>query len=410
MQKALKRWINATAVLFAVTLIGATTGLAQVTVSLDEITGRPGESAMVAIDISGVESGPAIRSFNFQVVADPGVTWTGVNEFQTLSGNSFFQTGINLGTGVVGSFSTAPSGTDIGTSGTLIYLTFDLDAESAGNVTLANFTFNDGNPAVTGSLTALFTVSTRIISVTMEHSADVRPGEAYTNSDQDFRILVNIEDALVAGDNVIAFNFDLNYDPALMTIDKSKGFNGVGSNGTLAEFAVVNGNDAGAGVYRVGGFSLNAITGDGLFVWIAATATSATGIGDLRLTNVVLNAGTPIYAARSGTLTVLPFNVANEDELDLPSEFTLKGNYPNPFNPSTTIQFDLPESADVSVAVMDLLGRQVMSIPVQAMSAGANRTVRINATALSSGIYLYRITAITGASTSVRVGTMTLLK
>ena len=401
MQKAFMRWMHATAILFAVTLIGANTGFAQVTVSIDEITGRPGETAMIAVAISGVESGPAIRSFNFQVDADPGVIWTGVNELQSLSGDASFQIGINLGTGVVGSFSTAPDGTDIETSGTLIFLTFDLDAEAAGNVTLSNFTFNDGNPAVAGTPSAPFTVSTRIISV----------GDVAADLDQNFTILVNIEDALVAGDEVVSFSFQLNYDPALMSVNTLMGFGGADPTGGIAANAVVNANDDGVGQMIVGGFTLptTPLVGDGLFLTIHATATSVAGVANLRLTGVAFNAGSPVYAARSGTLKVGDVT-ANEDEWDLPSEFTLKGNYPNPFNPSTTIQFDLPESADVTVAVLDLLGRLVMSIPTQAMSAGANRTVQINANALSSGIYLYRIMATTQANTSVKVGTMTLLK
>ncbi|MEX1054510.1 MAG: CHRD domain-containing protein, partial [Rhodothermales bacterium] len=62
----------------------------------------------------------------------------------------------------------------------------------------------------------------------------------------------------------------------------------------------------------------------------------------------------------------------------LPGEFTLHGNYPNPFNPSTIVRFDLPDNAEVSISVFDALGREVMSVPVQSMSAGANRMVMID--------------------------------
>ena len=100
----------------------------------------------------------------------------------------------------------------------------------------------------------------------------------------------------------------------------------------------------------------------------------------------------------------------NEYQAPKPTTIRLLQNYPNPFNPTTTIQFDLPESADVTIDVMDLLGRRVLGIPTQTMSAGANRTVRIDANSLSSGIYLYRVTARTRANAHVKVGTMTLLK
>ncbi len=103
---------------------------------------------------------------------------------------------------------------------------------------------------------------------------------------------------------------------------------------------------------------------------------------------------------------------ANENPSDntLPQEFALKGNYPNPFNPSTTISFDLPATADVSIDVVDMLGRRVMTVPVQSLSAGANRTVQIDAASLASGTYLYRVTAKMANATKVQTGRMTLVK
>ena len=104
-----------------------------------------------------------------------------------------------------------------------------------------------------------------------------------------------------------------------------------------------------------------------------------------------------------GTLT------ANE-AAELPQAFALKGNYPNPFNPSTTISLDLPASAEVSIEVVDLLGRRVMLLPAQAISAGANRSVQVDAAALASGTYLYRVTAKMANATKVATGRMTLVK
>ncbi len=69
----------------------------------------------------------------------------------------------------------------------------------------------------------------------------------------------------------------------------------------------------------------------------------------------------------------------------------MHGNYPNPFNPTTTITFDLPETAEVSVGIVDLLGRTVMTLPAQRMEAGANRTMEVDASHLASGTYLYRV-------------------
>ncbi|MCY4225574.1 MAG: DUF4397 domain-containing protein, partial [Bacteroidetes bacterium] len=70
----------------------------------------------------------------------------------------------------------------------------------------------------------------------------------------------------------------------------------------------------------------------------------------------------------NGSVTLPPV-VTSVDDLELPTEFSLHGNYPNPFNPSTRIQFDLPESAQVSLHVVDMLGREVMALPAQDFEA-----------------------------------------
>ena len=102
--------------------------------------------------------------------------------------------------------------------------------------------------------------------------------------------------------------------------------------------------------------------------------------------------------------------VEEEGGPEIPTEFALHGNYPNPFNPSTRIEFDLPESAEVSLQVVDMLGRQVMTLPAQQVEAGANRTLELSATNLASGPYLYRIIAIGAESRYVKTGRMMLVK
>jgi hypothetical protein len=102
--------------------------------------------------------------------------------------------------------------------------------------------------------------------------------------------------------------------------------------------------------------------------------------------------------------------VTSIEDVEIPTEFSLKGNYPNPFNPSTSISFDLPSSASVSIEVYDLQGRQVMLMDNMEMAAGANRAVQINASNLGSGIYVYRVVAELATGLVFETGKMTLLK
>ncbi len=76
----------------------------------------------------------------------------------------------------------------------------------------------------------------------------------------------------------------------------------------------------------------------------------------------------------------------------LPSSFALHQNYPNPFNPSTTVRYDLPRISEVRLAVYDMLGKEVWTRDEGTQNAGSY-TVPFDGSKLSSGIYLFRITA-----------------
>jgi len=75
-----------------------------------------------------------------------------------------------------------------------------------------------------------------------------------------------------------------------------------------------------------------------------------------------------------------------------PTVFSLTQNFPNPFNPSTTISFDLPRKSFVSLKVFDLIGREIASIISEDMPAGSY-TKQWNASNLTSGVYFYRLQA-----------------
>jgi hypothetical protein len=76
----------------------------------------------------------------------------------------------------------------------------------------------------------------------------------------------------------------------------------------------------------------------------------------------------------------------------MPELYMLHNNYPNPFNPSTTIRYDLPHAGEVSLAVYDLLGREVTILVDGYMEPGYHE-VQWNGRELSSGIYIARLVA-----------------
>lgn len=75
----------------------------------------------------------------------------------------------------------------------------------------------------------------------------------------------------------------------------------------------------------------------------------------------------------------------------VPENYSLYQNYPNPFNPATNIKFDIVKSGNVKVVVYDALGKAVSTLVDNSLQPGSYE-VNFNASALSSGIYYYRIT------------------
>ena len=82
----------------------------------------------------------------------------------------------------------------------------------------------------------------------------------------------------------------------------------------------------------------------------------------------------------------------NEPIGGLPTVFGLERNYPNPFNPSTTIRFELPRSSEVRMGVFDMLGREVSVLVNERKDAGVHE-VKFDGSRLASGVYFYRLRA-----------------
>ncbi|HMB90715.1 MAG TPA: T9SS type A sorting domain-containing protein, partial [Rhodothermales bacterium] len=94
-----------------------------------------------------------------------------------------------------------------------------------------------------------------------------------------------------------------------------------------------------------------------------------------------------------------------DDDHDVPASIALDQNFPNPFNPSTTIPFTLKQAGEVSLVVYDLLGREVAQVINELRPAGTYQAVWV-AGDLPSGLYIYKLSV--GGESMTRK--MTLLK
>jgi hypothetical protein len=76
----------------------------------------------------------------------------------------------------------------------------------------------------------------------------------------------------------------------------------------------------------------------------------------------------------------------------LPTEHTFYQNFPNPFNPATTIRYEIPERSIVTIKIYDVLGSEMAILVNEEKPAGYYNT-EFDASELPSGIYFYRLQA-----------------
>lgn len=102
------------------------------------------------------------------------------------------------------------------------------------------------------------------------------------------------------------------------------------------------------------------------------------------------------------------FSYSSEVEVNmsLPTQFTLEQNFPNPFNPVTTIQFGLPFDSEVSLRIFNMLGEEVSTLINNEFKSAGSHSVSFNASNLPSGTYVYRLEA----GNNIVTKKMTLLK
>ena len=93
----------------------------------------------------------------------------------------------------------------------------------------------------------------------------------------------------------------------------------------------------------------------------------------------------------AGDLTLTTAVASQQDQVQ-PQDYELSANYPNPFNPSTIISYQLPEVSNVTIKVYDRIGREITTLVNKRQQTGRYQ-VRFDASGLSSGVYFYRLVA-----------------
>ena len=99
-----------------------------------------------------------------------------------------------------------------------------------------------------------------------------------------------------------------------------------------------------------------------------------------------------------------PPAVSVEQETALPAEFTIRGNYPNPFRNFTNLRFDMPWAARVSVEVYDVTGRRVYVPTFVTLPGGYGHEIPLQGLGVAPGTYLYRLTVEAPEGVTVHTG------
>jgi hypothetical protein len=84
-------------------------------------------------------------------------------------------------------------------------------------------------------------------------------------------------------------------------------------------------------------------------------------------------------------------NGVESNSQNTPKQYYLSDNYPNPFNPSTTIEFGLPEQSNVTLTIFNILGQKVFELSKNYFSG--SHSYSFDASQLSNGVYIYRLKA-----------------
>ena len=135
--------------------------------------------------------------------------------------------------------------------------------------------------------------------------------------------------------------------------------------------------------------------------WIMIALTPALGNDRLESIKIMREKAMLLRSLPYDTLAygIAPYKIDYVDTTNLPDiveseivpdQLSLSQNFPNPFNPETTIIFGLPQQEYVSLKVYDILGREVRTLLDEVKDEGTYR-IRFNSFGLASGIYIYRI-------------------
>jgi hypothetical protein len=180
-------------------------------------------------------------------------------------------------------------------------------------------------------------------------------------------------------------------DPIFRSINTEVYYN----NGAVRTFRYKRGDDhviviANFGVTTATGLPGYPVTG----TWYDWASGNEFQVSSLQQDATVAPGAFHIYSTKRFPKPDLGTTVSNERELaEAPATFRLNAAYPNPFNPTTNISFEMGRAGQVTIEIVDLLGRNVATLARNSKYGSGTHTIQWNAAGLGSGMYLIRMEA-----------------
>jgi hypothetical protein len=182
--------------------------------------------------------------------------------------------------------------------------------------------------------------------------------------------------------------------------------NAVPVKGIQLEFGSIPSVPASMHVSTLLGQSYHNLVNDVLRVLMYDMQASVLQPGDYLVSNIPFTVTNPrgvtvdnvvIADAQNNRLEDVEIEISYETSPDLPMDYVLFQNFPNPFNPKTQIKFSVPEVSDVKVVIYDMLGQEVLTLFAGQMTRGTKVMEwdgrDLNGSQVPSGMYMYRMTA-----------------
>ena len=193
----------------------------------------------------------------------------------------------------------------------------------------------------------------------------------------------NVDLVVESNDAVYGLQFDLKYDPTQLTLNGAEAT----INDVTFDYAENTPGLVRGLMFSMQGKQLNLDNISSFVNFDFSPAQGFEGKATVSFDDVILAGenGTKIIASSS--------SVVVDTNNMLPIKTALNASYPNPFNPSTTINYDLAIDGYVSILVYDALGREVATLFSGDQVAGTNYQVTWNAADQASGAYFLRMTA-----------------